>query len=189
MVRSKGVPLHCDERDHHVISDAIRRPTRGGRSTAGGNSTGSKILSARAAGLDEFPANARLMPVLAEKIVYPLKNGILNHEMIVRALPATVAGVSAVKGRLQYSGEVDLAKLKKRLAQHLATAERENGVQFDVKPLDLKSLQLVVLLQNSETGEVLQAAAIPVTGAASPAAESNSAGSREAVKKPASGGN
>jgi hypothetical protein len=151
---------------------------------------GKVSISARAAGLNEFPANARLMLVLAEeRIVYLTKNGIRKHEMIVRALPASLAGVSAVKGRLEYSGEVDLAKLKKRLAQHLAVTERENGIPFDDKPLDLKSLQLVVLLQNSETGEVLQAAAVPVIGAAPSAPETKSAGSPEPVKKPASGGN
>jgi hypothetical protein len=65
---------------------------------------------------------------------------------------------------LSYSGEVDLAKLKKRIAKHLATTERENDIEFDDKPLDLKALQLIAILQNSETGEVLQSAAVTVTG-------------------------
>jgi hypothetical protein len=146
-------------------------------------------ISARAAGLKEFPANARLTIVLAEKkIDCALKNGIRLHEMVVRTLPTAPAGVTAVNGQLTYSGEVDLSKLKRRLLQHLATIERENFIEFEEKPVDLKSLELVVLLQNSETGEILQAAAVPVTGSES-GVGTKSSGPPDSPKKPASGGN
>jgi hypothetical protein len=151
---------------------------------------GKVMISAKAAGLKEFPPNARMMVVLAEKkIDCPMRNGIRSHQMIVRTLPAGLAGISAAKGELAYQDKIDLEKLKRRLAQQLAATERENLVEFDDKPLDLKSLQLVVLLQNSETGEVLQAAVVPVTGSDSGAAGTKPAVPPGAAKKPASGGN
>jgi hypothetical protein len=151
---------------------------------------GKVLISARAAGLKEFPANARLTIVLAEqRIDCLLKNGIRSHEMVVRTLPTVPAGViTAVDGQLAYSGEVDLTKLKKRLLQHLAAVERENFIEFEEKPLDLKTLELVALLQNSETGEILQAAAVPVTGSES-GPGTKPAGRPDSPKKPASGGN
>ena len=149
---------------------------------------GKVIISANAAGIKEFPANARLMPILAENnIDCPMKNGIRSHDMVVRALPAGLAAVAPAKGELAYQGEVDLVKLKKRLAQQLAATERENLVEFEEKPLDLSSLELVVLLQNSETGEILQAASMPVAGSGATSAKPG--GQADSPKKPASGGN
>jgi hypothetical protein len=148
------------------------------------------LISAKAAGLKEFPPHARMLLVLAErKIDCPMKNGIRSHHMIVRNFPAGLAGVAAARGELAYQGEVDLAKLKRRLAQQLAATERENLVEFEDKPLDLLSLELVVLLHNLETGEILQAVAVPVTGSDAGAVGTKPAGQPAASKKPASGGN
>ncbi|MGE5193766.1 MAG: hypothetical protein ACM3U2_14820 [Deltaproteobacteria bacterium] len=151
---------------------------------------GKLAVSAKAAGLSEFPANARLMLVLAEeKIACRMKNGIRFHEMVVRSLPTNLGGVAPVKGQLSYTGEIDLVKLRKRLAQHLAATEKENFIDFDEKPLDLTSLQLVALLQNAETGEILQAAAVPVTGSTSGPAATKAARQPEAARKPDAGEN
>jgi hypothetical protein len=151
---------------------------------------GKLALTAAAQGLNTFPANARLMLVLAEsRVDLTMSSGIRSHEMVVRHFPAGIAGVSPVKGQLSYKGEVDLAKLRKQLARQIAAAERENEVEFSEKPLDLKSLQFVGLLQNVETGEVLQAAALPVTDAPEGAGEAPPAGKPAAASRPAAGGN
>jgi hypothetical protein len=150
---------------------------------------GKIAIAAKAEGLNEFPANARLTLVLAEeRIECPLHNGIRSHEMIVRTFPGGLGGTAPVKGELSYNGQVDLAALKKRLAKQLAATERESDIEFDEKPLDLKALHVVALLQNSETGEVLQAAAVPVTGPTIPPAESKAA-DKPAANKSASSGN
>src|SRR5262245_2933623 len=131
------------------------------------------------------------MMVLAEgRINCVLRNGVRTHEMIVRTVPGTLAGIPAAKGELAYAGEVDLAKLKKRLTQHLAAVEREHLREFDEKPLALKALQLVVLVQDSTTGEVLQAGTVPVAGSstANPA-DSKSPGAGDASKKTTSADN
>jgi len=126
---------------------------------------GKIAISAKALGLSTFPANARIELVLVEdRTEWQAPNGIRFHEMIVRAFPAGVEGVGATAGQLSFTGEVDLAKLKLRLAKELAKAEVDNSNRFDEKPLELKVLHLVGLLQNGETGEIMQAAAVPVTG-------------------------
>jgi hypothetical protein len=148
------------------------------------------VLSAAAQGLKNFPANARLMLVLAEERVdLPMSNGIRSHEMVVRHFPGGMAGIAPLKGQLSYTGDVDLVKLRKQLARQMAAAERENELEFNEKPLDLKSLQFVALLQNIETGEVLQAAAIPVIEAAEGVPETRPAAKPSPASKPAPGGN
>jgi hypothetical protein len=151
---------------------------------------GKLVLSAEAHGLKDFPANARLMLTLAEERVdLQMSNGIRSHEMVVRHFPGGVAGIAPVKGQLSYTGDVDLVKLRKQLARQMAAAERENELAFSEKPLDLKSLQFVALLQNIETGEVLQAAAVPVIDSAEGVPDTKPAGKPAPASKPAGGGN
>jgi hypothetical protein len=118
----------------------------------------------KALGLKSFPANTRLQIVVAEdKVEFAASNGIRVHEMLARSLPAGIGGVAPVQGVLSFKGDVDLSKLRRNLARQLAKAEVEAEAPFDAKPLELKALHLVAFIQNGETGEVLQAASIPVT--------------------------
>jgi len=107
---------------------------------------------------------------------------------VVRQFPAGVAGIAPLKGQLSYAGEVDLPRLRKQLTRQIATAEREKEIEFSEKPLELKSLHFVALLQNVETGEVLQAAAIPVVEA-DEAPETRPPGKPSAAARPAAGEN
>jgi hypothetical protein len=90
---------------------------------------------------------------------------------------------------LTYTGEVDLAQLKSQLAKHLARIESQSGTEFSEKPLELKSLHLVAFVQNDDTDEVLQAAAVPVTGDLTTAAiPAPAATDKTPRSKPATGG-
>ncbi len=120
--------------------------------------------SAKAGGI-EFPENVHLVLVLAEdKVAFQAGNGIRYHEMVARALPVGVEGVTPVEGKLTWEGQIDLNDLKEKLLQYLLAFESESGEELRGKPLDLKALHLVALLQDTKTGEVLQAGAIPVSG-------------------------
>jgi hypothetical protein len=122
-------------------------------------------LKAVAGGLKNFPDHVRLRLVLTEdKIPFVAGNGIRTHEMIVRSMPGGVKGIEPEEGKLAYAEEVDLAKLKAGLLRQLKRVEGETTAPFPVKPLDFKALHLVGFLQDQRTGEVLQAAAIPVSG-------------------------
>ncbi|MSR59165.1 MAG: hypothetical protein EXS05_16240 [Planctomycetaceae bacterium] len=133
---------------------------------------GKLTVSAKAAGLETFPKQVRLRLAVAEdKIAFVAGNGVRFHEMIVRTMPAGVPGVKPDKGQLTFRGNIDLAKLKTKLLKGLAGVERETQSEFEQKPLDLKALHLVAFLQNDETGEILQAAAIAVSGSTAIAAQ------------------
>ena len=150
---------------------------------------GKVSVSAKALGL-KFPANARLMLLIAEeKIDCVLNNGIRTHGMIVRSIVGGLEGTAAAKGKLEYTGEVDLLKLKKRIAKQLVAVQRENHEEFDEIPLDFKSLYLIGMVQNAENGEVSQSAAIPISGTAAGIAEPKSGDKSDGAEKPAAGGN
>ena len=135
-------------------------------------------------GLKKFPPNTRLQMVLAEdKVEFAASNGIRIHDMIARRMPGGTAGVAPTQGVLSFKDEVDISQLKRQLSRQLAKVESEAEAPFDAKPLELKALHLVAFIQNAETGEVFQAASIPVTGSTAPAS-----GTTTSVEKPASGG-
>ncbi len=102
---------------------------------------GQIAISVKALGLKSFPPNTRLQVVLVEdKIEYAAGNGIRFHEMVARNLPAGIAGVAPVQGELSFKGDVDIGKLKQKLARQMDKAEREGETPFDAKPLDLYAL-------------------------------------------------
>jgi hypothetical protein len=123
-----------------------------------------------------------------ERVELQMSSGIRAHDMVVRQFPAGVSGIIPAKGQLSYSGEVDLARLRKQLTRQIASAERESELEFSEKPLDLKALQFVALLQNIESGEVLQAALIPVLEADDGIPDAKPSGKASPAAKPASGG-
>ena len=154
---------------------------------------GKVSVSAKAAGLPAFPPNIRMGVVVVEdKIAMPAKNGIRVHEMVVRAMLAGVAGIGPTKGALEFSTDFELSKMRKQLAKQIADKEADAEAPFDAKPLDLAALHVVAFLQNSENGDVYQAASTPVAGltANSPDVKSTgakSSGAKAAESKPASG--
>lgn len=152
--------------------------------------TAGKIaLTAKASGVKMFPEDVRLRLVLAEdKIPFTAPNGIRFHEMIVRAMPGGPDGIEPKQGQLSFEGEVDLARVKGAITQALATVEKSMAREFPSKPLDFKAMHLVAFLQNDDTGEVLQATAIPVAGSLAIAGETSRSSSGKGARSKAPAG-
>lgn len=122
-------------------------------------------LEAEGLGADRFPPEVRLhLAVAEEQISMPAKNGIRVHEMVVRLCPGEVAGLKPEGGRLKFSGGVNLAEQRQRVASYLQFVEKESSETFDRKPLDMTRLKFVGWLQRSDTGEILQVASTPLEG-------------------------
>jgi hypothetical protein len=121
-------------------------------------------LNAVAGGLT-FPEQVRLVIVLAEdRILYPAGNGIRFHEMVVRDMPAGIEGVAPQNGKLSFSEEIDVVRLRSSLKKYLTRLETELAEEFPSRPLDLTRLHVVAFLQDMKTQVVLQATSVPVTG-------------------------
>ncbi|MCH7988922.1 MAG: hypothetical protein IID46_07185 [Planctomycetes bacterium] len=122
-------------------------------------------LSVEVEGLENPARTLRLRLVLAEEEIYfQAGNGIRKHEMIVRSMPGGVGGIAPKEGKLHFSKSVKLSDMRQKLMDYLAAFEEGNNFEFPVKPLALEKLHLVAFVQDDSTQEVLQAAAIPVTG-------------------------
>ena len=122
-------------------------------------------ISADAINLPAEDTALRLTLALAEERVnFVAGNGIRVHDMVVRKMPGGPTGIPLKDGKLTYSEKIDLGKLKQGLADYLLAFEEGQGVEFPVKPLEMAKLQLVAFVQSERNHEVLQAAAIPVSG-------------------------
>lgn len=131
-------------------------------------SDGVIALSASVPGLEaiaDAPQTMRLMLVLAEdKVKYLAGNGVRIHEMVSRSFINGAEGLAAKEGKLEFSGEINVEEVKATLLKYLVSAEGEFGNPFPAKPLELAGLHIVGILQDSKTGEVYQAATVPVSG-------------------------
>ena len=103
--------------------------------------------------------------LVEETIRYAGGNGVRFHHHVVRSLFGKPAGmpVSELKDG-KHTAAVSLADLRAKLTEYLTEFEKDRPFANPTKPLDLKGLKVVALVQDDETGEVLQATQFDVGG-------------------------
>ncbi len=99
--------------------------------------------------------------VLAEeRIRYTGGNGLRYHHMVVRAMPNGPKGVALTKKAHEQTVTVDPEALKTTLTKYLddfAKSPMEEPFPRPDRPLALRNLKLVALVQNDTTKEILHA--------------------------------
>jgi hypothetical protein len=101
--------------------------------------------------------------VLAEeRIRFTGGNGLRYHHNVVRAFPGGVKGFALPNKSAEHTATVKLDELRASLNKYLDDYAKEEGVSFDDRPLALKNLRVVALVQDDATGEVLQAVRVDV---------------------------
>ncbi|MGL6075520.1 MAG: hypothetical protein ACRC8S_15305 [Fimbriiglobus sp.] len=105
------------------------------------------------------PEELKLRLVLVEdNIKYVGGNGLRFHHHVVRSFLGTIDGVkltSLKEGK--YETKANLGKVKEELAKYLKDFEKNRPFPYPDRPLDLKGLKVVALVQNDKTGEIIQA--------------------------------
>ncbi len=115
-------------------------------------------IKAQVKDLDKPGEKIKLRFVLVEDWVrYKGRNGLQYHHRVVRALPGGVEGFAVTKKDADQNVTVDLADVRKAINTYLDESYPEGP-----RPLRLRSLHVVALVQDDATGEVLQAIDTPV---------------------------
>jgi hypothetical protein len=129
-------------------------------------------IQATVADLDDPGKDKRLRLVLVEESIhYAGGSSIRIHHRVVRSMPGGPAGFALKEVKGKQTATVDLAELKKQLAGYLEEVNKKQPLPTnlpwihrfaarDKRPLDWKNLKLVALVQDDETGEILQAAEV-----------------------------
>lgn len=131
-----------------------------GTATRGGD----KIdVSVNVTGADEKDGLKVRFVLVEDHLKYVGGNKLRFHHQVVRALPGGAAGFPVKAGASKHTVTVDVAEVKKGLTKYLDGFAKETPFPKPDRPMDLAHLKLVVLVQNDETGEIVQAAQIEVS--------------------------
>jgi hypothetical protein len=133
----------------------------------GGTATrlGDKIdIAVEVSGAAPKDDNLKLRLLLVEETVkYPGRNGLRFHHQVVRALPGGAGGVAVKGAAFPHKASVDLAAVRQGLVKYLDDyAAKERPFSPPDRPLDLKQLKVIALIQDDTTREILQAVQLDV---------------------------
>ena len=149
------------------IDEALEKPAgvKLGLTVARGEK-GEFTAKATVADLEAPGEKVALRFVLAEERVrYTGGNGIRYHHMVVRAMPGGPKGFPLTKKSADQTVTLDPEEVRKELTKYLAEFEKNEG-EFPRpdRPLALKNLKLIALVQNDATKEVLTAVQADMEG-------------------------
>ena len=120
-------------------------------------------MSAEVKGLKKPGDKVRLRFVLIEDVVrYQGSNGQRLHHHVVRAFPGGVDGFALKEATGKQTVTILLGELSKALSDYLKASNEERPFRDDERPLNLKHLKVVALIQDDESKDILQAAQVEV---------------------------
>lgn len=152
--------------DYRKIIDRFLENSTDLKVTGSAKRAGDKIsVSVDLSGVPEPGENLKLrVLLLEEKVKYVGSNGMRFHHRVVRAMPGGAGGTAVTDKAMQKTIDLDVAAVKKDLAAYLEKFAADRPFANPARPLDLAHLSVVAFVQNDATGEILNAAEIPVEG-------------------------
>jgi hypothetical protein len=165
-----GGPVLMAESTYKVYRDVINKlleePATAGVALNARRDGETVKIEAEVSNLKDPGDDLRLRFVLAEEeIRFTGSNRIRFHHMVVRDLPGGADGFKLTKPAGKYSATVDLDALRHDLTRYLDDYVAEHGpFPKPQRPLALKNLKVVALVQDDKTGEILQAAQADLGG-------------------------
>jgi hypothetical protein len=108
---------------------------------------------------------AKLRLLLVEETVkYVGGNRLRFHHAVVRAMPGGVAGTAIKEKAGRQTVTVDVTKVRGDLTKYLDEFAANTPFPNAARPLDMTKLQVIALVQDDATKEILQAARFDVAG-------------------------
>ena len=121
------------------------------------------VAGARSSKSAEGEYRLRLL-LVEERVPLPSSsNGIRVQEMVMRWQIDGGDGLPPKDGKFAVSEELSIDDVREQLVDDLKRFERLQGMNFPEKPLEMKSLFVIAVIQDETTREVLQAKLVPVT--------------------------
>jgi hypothetical protein len=126
--------------------------------------SGDKVnIAVEVAGAEGDEMKLRLL-VVEETIKYVGGNTLRFHHQVVRAMPGGADGVAIKDKTFKHSASVDLVNVRKELTIYLDEFAKERPFPKPQRPMDMKSLRVIALVQNDKTKEIVQALQIDLEG-------------------------
>lgn len=153
--------------DYREVIKSLLEQTTPVKLTARATRTGDKIeVSATASDVPTPGEKIRLRLLLVEELVrYTGGNQVRFHHHVVRDMPGGAKGLALTQKTGNQEIGIDLALLRARTSKYLDKSAKETPFPNDLRPLDLKNLYLVALVQNDGNKEILQSIQVKVSSA------------------------
>jgi hypothetical protein len=148
------------------IIDPLLEKTTDVKVTGKAGRNGDKInIAIEVAGADSEDMKLRLL-VVEESIKYVGGNNLRFHHQVVRAMPGGANGVAIKDKTFKHSATVDLVDVRKELTTYLDDFAKTSPFPKPQRPMDMKSLRVIALVQNEKTKEIVQALQMDLEGTA-----------------------
>ena len=102
--------------------------------------------------------------VVEESIRYVGGNTIRFHHHVVRAMPGGADGVAVTDKAFKHATTADLGAVRTGLTKYLDEFAKIRPFPKSDRPMDMKDLKVIALVQNDKTKEIVQAVQIEVEG-------------------------
>jgi hypothetical protein len=160
-----GYMEHSEDKykDYVKLLDSSLKQTSALKLAGTATRDGDKISIALDVKGSEANESAKVRLLLVEDVIkYVGGNRIRFHHQVVRAMPGGPAGAALKDGKITQTA--DVAAIRSELTKYLDEyAAKERPFPYPkIRPLDLKELKVVALVQDDKTGEILQAAQFDV---------------------------
>jgi hypothetical protein len=100
--------------------------------------------------------------LVEENIKYVGSNRLRFHHQVVRAMPGGPEGVDVKSKTFKHDLTADVSKIRGELNKYLDDYAAKTPFPYPQRPLDLKHLKVIALVQNDKTAEILQAVQLDV---------------------------
>lgn len=112
----------------------------------------------------EDPLKLRLL-IVEESIKYVGSNKLRFHHQVVRAMPGGASGVVVSNKNFKHQATADVSKIRSELNKYLDEyAENTRPFPYPQRPLDMKNLKVIAIVQNDKTAEIVQACQLDIAG-------------------------
>lgn len=130
--------------------------------------TGDKVaITVEADGLEPSDDLKVRLLLVEDTVKFAGSNGIRFHHHVVRGMPGGAAGFAVKDKAFKQTASADLADIRKGLTTYLDDyAANTRPFPQPGRPMDMKDLKVIAIVQNDKTGEILQAGQIEVEGKA-----------------------
>lgn len=124
---------------------------------------GDKIdIALEVTGADGDDLKLRVL-VVEESVRYVGSNRVRFHHHVVRAMPGGAAGVAVTDKSFKHATSADVADVRKVLTKYLDDyAANTRPFPKADRPMEMKDLKVIALVQNDKTKEIVQAAQFDV---------------------------
>lgn len=133
-----------------------------GKATRAGDKISIAVDVAGAAGDD---LKLRLL-VVEETVRFSGGNGLRFHHHVVRAMPGGADGVAVKDKAMRHTATADVAEVRVGLEGYLSDFAATRPFPQPGRPMEMKNLKVIALVQSDRTKDILQATQIEVEGGA-----------------------